>query len=144
MIRYTKIEDLPVLVDMAEKLFELGNYDEYLRFDKASAFRTFMQMHEEGTVFTDGKSCVVGFLITPLYYNYDIKIAQELVFYKDPSFGSTRDIIKMLRMAINRAKELGATMFSISSIESLNGDKMSRIYQKMGFKVHEKSHFKEL
>jgi hypothetical protein len=144
MIRIAEINDLPNLLRMSESFFNVSGYAELTTFNVADSEELLIRLIDLGTILTDGKNAMLGFVIFPLFMNKQTIMSQELFWWVDKEIRGTTAGIKLLKMAEKISKESGATVMNMLSIEDLNGEKVNKMYSKLGYKRKEQSYMRVL
>jgi hypothetical protein len=144
MIRAAEINDLPNLLRMSESFFNVSGYAELTTFNVADSEELLIRLIKLGTILTDGKNAMLGFVIFPLFMNKQTIMSQELFWWVDKEIRGTTAGIKLLKMAEKISKESGATVMNMLSIEDLDGEKVNKMYSKLGYKRKEQSYMRVL
>jgi hypothetical protein len=144
MIRTAEINDLPNLLRMSESFFNVSGYAELTTFNVADSEELLIRLIELGTILTDGKNAMLGFVIFPLFMNKQTIMSQELFWWVDKEIRGTTAGIKLLKMAEKISKESGATVMNMLSLEDLDGEKVNKMYSKLGYKRKEQSYMRVL
>jgi hypothetical protein len=144
MIRTAEINDLPNLLRMSESFFNVSGYAELTTFNVADSEELLIRLIELGTILTDGKNAMLGFVIFPLFMNKQTIMSQELFWWVDKEIRGTTAGIKLLKMAEKISKESGATVMNMLSLEDLNGEKVNKMYSKLGYKRKEQFYMRVL
>lgn len=96
-------------------------------------------------ILTDGndvKGFILGVISNMLFS--DIKIATELAWYTDKDFRSGFKSIRLLKEFEKWSIENNCEKVIMASIESLNSEKINRVYERLGYKKLETSFAKDL
>ena len=144
MIRLAKLEDIPNLLRMGELFFNDSGYGEITSFNKNDTEVTLKSLIDLGTLLTDGKSSMIGFLVFPLFMNQKTLMSQELFWWVDEDKRGTRIGIDLLKQAEKISKENGATVMNMLSLNDLNGEKVNKLYERLGYKRKEQSYMRVL
>ena len=144
MIRLAKLEDIPNLLRMGELFFNDSGYGEITSFNKNDTEITLKSLIDLGTLLTDGKSSMIGFLVFPLFMNQKTLMSQELFWWVDEDKRGTRIGIDLLKQAEKISKENGATVMNMLSLNDLNGEKVNKLYERLGYKRKEQSYMRVL
>lgn len=144
MIRLAKLEDMPNLLRMGELFFNDSGYGEITSFNKSDTEITLKSLIGLGTLLTDGKSSMIGFLVFPLFMNQKTMMSQELFWWVDEDKRGTRIGIDLLKQAEKISKENGATVMNMLSLNDLNGEKVNKLYERLGYKRKEQSYMRVL
>ena len=144
MIRLAIFEDIPNLLRMGELFFNDSGYGEITSFNKNDTEITLKSLIDLGTLLTDGKSSMIGFLVFPLFMNQKTMMSQELFWWVDEDKRGTRIGIDLLKQAEKISKENGATVMNMLSLNDLNGEKVNKLYERLGYKRKEQSYMRVL
>jgi len=144
MIRLATIEDMPEILRMGENFFNASGYGELTTFNKDDTRNLVERLIETGTLLTDGKSTILGFIVFPIFMNVSYLMAQELFWWVDEDARNTGVGIKILRAAEALAKEKGANLMIMLSLNDLNGEKVNKLYEKLGYKPKEQNYMRLL
>ena len=82
-------------------------------------------------------------LITPCFFS-DVKQAVDIAWYVDPKHRGSRKAIQMLEVYEEWAKERGAVCTNLINLDVLRGDRVAKLYKRMGYKLVENTFIKEL
>jgi len=103
-----------------------------------------LELIKQGTLVTDGKSSMLGFVTYPVFVNMSTLTSQELFWWVDESARGSGVGLKILKKAESIAREQGAKAFMMLSIDSLDGDRVGNMYERMGYKLKEKAYMRVL
>ena len=144
MIRLAKKSDIPNLLRMSELFFNASGYGEMTTFNKADSEQLLNNLIDLGTLLTDGKSAMIGFVMFPMFMNNSTIMSQELFWWVDEDKRGAKIGIELLKGAEKISKESGATVINMLSLEDLNGKKVNKLYQRLGYKRKEQSYMRVL
>tara|TARA_R110000823_G_C15728920_1_gene479528 strand:+ start:141 stop:575 length:435 start_codon:yes stop_codon:yes gene_type:complete len=144
MIRLATKEDLPLLLKMGELFFDASGYSDITSFNKLDTKELLITLINLGTIVTDGKSGMLGFVIFPLFMNKKTIMSQELFWWVDEKARGTSTGIKLLKMAEKISKDSGANVMNMLSLEDLEGKKVNKMYSRLGYKRKEQSYMRIL
>ena len=85
-----------------------------------------------------------GALVFPMYWNHNELIAQELFWFLRPKYRSGFTGVKLLFALENAAREQGAKRIMMLCLDSLNGDKVASIYERLNYVPQERTYAKWL
>lgn len=134
MIREAAADDLPALVDMAEKFVNVAFPGE--AFDQGSEAATIAHLIRapEGIVLVSERGFIAG-IVYPVHFNHGVLVGQEIGWWGDidlcPAFESM-------------ARELGAKKCLMLALEDRKLRPMTRLYRRMGYRQIEHTFVKEL
>ena len=143
-VRLATKEDIPNLLRMSELFFNASGYQSITTFNKSDSQELLNNLVDVGTMLTDGKSAMIGFVIFPLFMNKKTIMSQELFWWVDEDKRGTRVAIELLKAAEKISKQSGATVMNMLSLEDLNGEKVNKLYQRLGYERKEQSYMRVL
>lgn len=144
MIRLATLEDMPQLIRMGEAFFNASGYASITSFNEADTSLLLEKLINEGWLLTDGKSAMLGFVVFPMFMNCSTVISQELFWWVDEAARGSGIGVDILKKAEDLSKECGASVMVMLSLDELNGDRVSKLYNKLGYKKREQSHMRKL
>ena len=144
MVRQAEKSDISELLRMSELFFNASGYVEITTFNKADSEKLLINLIELGTLLIDDKGGMIGFVIFPMFMNNSTVMAQELFWWVDEDIRGSKTGIQLLKAAEKIAKESGASVMNMLSLEDLNGEKVSKLYQRLGYKRKEQSYMRVL
>lgn len=133
MIRNATIKDIPELLRMGERFFNLSGYADNFSYDTYTTSEMFKTLIDTGCLLTDGKHGMIGFIIFPIFFNKSQFLSQELFWWVDEEQRKTGLGVELLETAEKRATELGAKTMLMLSLDRLDGDRIGQLYEKMGY-----------
>lgn len=139
MIRLSVLEDMSQLLRMGEAFFNASGYSDMTTFDKDDTENLLKILIENGSLLTDGKSSMLGFVVFPMFMNNKTIVAQELFWWVDKGARKTGIGVEILQKAEELSKEYGATVMMMLSIDDLNGKRVNELYKRLGYKQREQS-----
>lgn len=138
MIRPAVAADIPVLIERGREFHNRTHWREIAEFDAASFEATLQVLisgHLNGALLTDGRS-MAAFVCAPLFVNRHITYATELFWYGGG--------VPMLDAMEDAARERGAAVLVMLSIDGLRSDAVARLYRMRGYRRSESSFVKRL
>jgi len=144
MIRLATLEDMAELLRMGEAFFNASGYADFTTFDKKDTTTLVTKLIDEGWLLTDGKSAMIGFVVFPMFMNSSTIISQELFWWVDEEARKTGVGIEILKKAEDLSKEHGASVMAMLSLNDLDGEKVNKLYEKLGYKQREQSYMRAL
>ena len=144
MIRLATKEDLPMLLRMGELFFNASGYSDITSFNKSDTKELLTTLIDLETLVTDGKSGMLGFVMFPIFMNKKTIMSQELFWWVDEDARGTSTGIKLLKAAEQISKDNGATVMNMLSLEDLEGEKVNKMYSRLGYKRKEQSYMRIL
>ena len=144
MIRLASSEDIPQLLRMGRNFFDVSGYADYMEFNIDDSKELLTTLIDFGTLLTDGKYCMLGFVIFPAFMCNKTLIAQELFWWVDEEKRGSGLANDLLLKAESLAKGNGANIMAMLSLEELNGKKVNSLYLKSGYKRKEQTFMRAL
>ena len=147
-IREATEEDV---IDLAilGKQFVKGSQNELLGWNSSKVYDSLADAIERddfGIFVLCAGTEVVGMFfrfVTPCFFS-DVKQAVEIAWYVDPEHRGSRKALQMLEMYEQWAKEHDAVCVNLVNLDVLRGDKIAKLYSRMGYKLVENTFTKEL
>lgn len=144
MIRDAVEGDIPRIVEMGRKFFEISGQTDIATYDDEMAAQTVRFCMTDGVVLVVEEDGVVvgmaGALIYRIYLSRDDITAQELWWWIEPEHrGHGNDLRKALE---RRAKEKGATSISMIALENMKW--VGRLYERAGYRPFDHTYVKSL
>lgn len=143
-IRKATQSDMSELLRMGEAFFNASGYSDITSINLSDTESLLSSLIDQGTILTDGKNAMIGFVIFPMFLNNETMVSQELFWWVDEEKRNTRVGIEILKEAEKTSKAMGAKVMMMLSIKELNGDKVNRIYQRMGYTEREQTYMRVL
>lgn len=147
MIRRMTLDDVPEVARLGALFHAKAGWDEiaYSVDDCADSLTKFMQSSSfVGLVADDGH--IVGMLaglISPVYFNYSHISGEELFWYVADDAPQMTGM-KLLKAMESEVRALGCRSWQMKSLARLGGERMVRLYERMGYRQAESSFLKEL
>jgi len=140
--REATMEDLREVTRMTTRFFESTDYSKLMGIQSdpqsvVNSARTFITSPECFVGITDG-GMICGKLGTwPI--NLNQTVAQEIAWWVDPDKRGGRTAIELFKGFKAWAIRVGAAGITMSCLDCLNGEKISKFYERLGFRQSEKS-----
>lgn len=144
MIRLATLEDMPELLRMGKAFFDVSGYGELTEFSAQDTEIVLISLIEQESLLTDGKSGMIGFLVFPMFMNSSYTLSQELFWWVDDDKRKSKLGVQLLKAAEKQSKEKGADSMIMLSINDLNGDKVNKLYESLGYKRQEQTYMRAL
>lgn len=144
MIRLATLEDMPQLLRMGESFYLESGYQDMIEFNQPDVRDMLEQLINMGTLVTNGDSAMLGFVIFPMFLNKKSLMAQELFWWVDKGKRGSSDGIKLLNRAEEIAKQSGASIMNMLSLNDSGGDKVNALYERKGYTRKEQSYMRVL
>lgn len=144
MIREAMLEDLPYLLDVGQKFFELTGLTDITSVDPESLETTLISMieNDEGVILiaeTDEGKGTAGAISFPYYFNHGAMTGQELFWWSEGNVGA-----ELFTGLEDWAKEKELVTFSMIALEHSSPERVGRMYQKKGYGPIEHTYTKEI
>lgn len=148
LIRPATREDVPAIVDMAERFYGLSDYDRIAPLAKESAAGLALVTMEQGVMLVvereDGSLAGMACLhIEPFLFNVGTTIAQELVWWIEPEARGGTAAARLLKAAEDACRARGATVIRMATLPS-SPEAATRMLDRFGFRPSESYFVKEL
>lgn len=144
MIRLAETKDMPELLRMLKRFYDVSGYSEFVLYDKETVIQVFIELIKNKTLLTDGKNAMLGFLVFPFFLNKNTLTAQELFWWVDEDKRKTGIGVNLLKEAEKQAKKLGAKSLMMLNIKNLNGESVEKLYRSLGYRETEKTYMRGL
>lgn len=150
MIRLAEMGDMPTLLAMGERFFEVSSYGELMTFDPQSLRQMFAQLIEGDAgvilIAQEGGE-IAGFLaalLYPFYFNNAHFTGQEIGWWVAEEHRSGGHGKALIEGVERWARHKGAKTFSMIAIHGSQPETMAQIYAARGYKPSEYTYIKEL
>lgn len=144
MIRLATLDDMPELLRMGKAFFDVSGYGKLTEFNAQDTEIVLLSLIEQDSLLTDGESGMIGFLVFPMFMNSSYTLSQELFWWVDEDKRKSKLGIQLLKAAEKQSKLKGADSMIMLSINDLNGDKVNKIYESLGYKRQEQTYMRAL
>jgi len=148
MIRAATVDDIPTIAVLGEKFHAQAGWSE-IPYDVGACAASLEQFMASGCflclVAEDGGS-IVGMaagVVSPVYFNTGHLSGEELFWWVDESAGQFTGI-RLLDALEKAARERGCLTWQMKSLARLNGDRMTALYERRGYRASEQSFIKRL
>ena len=142
-IRQADVDDIPELLRMGEAFHSVSGYGDFCDFGKDEAEITIRTLIEHETlIMCEGG--MLGFVIFPIFMAKNVSMAQEVFWWVDESKRGSGIAITLLKRAEAIAKNRGAKVFTMLCLNDLNGDKVGKMYSRLGYQPKEKNYMRVL
>lgn len=138
MIRDAVRGDIERIVDMGERMAAKAVLA--VGYDRASVAVTLSQLIENPDgILLVSDSGMIGGLCYPHPFNHAVKIGQEFFWYSEGKDGP-----ELLAAAETKARQLGASHWTMLAQETMRPEAVGRYYSRHGYAPLERSYIKEL
>lgn len=144
MIRLATLEDMPALLRMGKSFFDASGYGGLTTFDHDDTSDLLSRLIDAETLVTDGKGAMLGFVVFPMFMNSSTVVAQELFWWVDKAFRKTGVGVEILKHAEDLARMKGAKSMMMLSLKELDGERVNKLYQRMGYQEREQTYMRIL
>lgn len=136
MIRRATVDDIPALLEMGEKFSEKARLAEHVGYDPQSMLETFEALIEGGHPVFIGERGAIGATQTQHPFNHGHVVAQELFWWSEGGEG------RALLDALEAHCEANCDSLVMITLEAIEPERVSRIYQRRGYAPLERSFVK--
>ncbi len=148
MIRDATEDDIPEILVMGRKFFDLAGWPEIAEWDDASVTATLNHLigSDDGVLLVvehDGIVGMAGALLYPFYFNAKHRTGQELFWWAE-SGARGREALALFDALEDRAREQGAMSFAMITVEGLRSETLGRYYRRRGYRAAENTFIKSL
>ncbi|MQA65039.1 MAG: hypothetical protein GEU76_03925 [Alphaproteobacteria bacterium] len=144
-IRPATDADLPRIMALGRQFYEASNTPEF-PWDDATCIELLRHMRIAGILIVsehDGEvSGVIGGLLTPFPYDKNTIVASEMFWWVTPA--ARRVGFPLLEAFEDEAKLRGARLGAMSLVQDMRGDLLTKLYQRRGYRLYERSFLKVL
>jgi len=144
MFRLANYDDMPELLRMGELFFNASGYSDITTFNKSDSENLLIQLIDSESILTDGKHAMLGYLVFPIFMNASCKVAQELFWWVDEDHRKGGAGIELLKQTEQQAKKQGAKTMMMLSIKDLDGEKVNKLYSRLGYVEREQTYMRAL
>lgn len=144
MIREATFDDIPKLLEMAERFIALAWGRVGIPFDGESCERVLRGLidGEHGILLVDEPcKAMIGALVHTWHFNVNILTATELFWWAEPE---SKSAMALWQEAEKRAEALGATTFNMGLQNHLRAAALGRLYERRGYTPSEHIFITEL
>lgn len=86
----------------------------------------------------------IGALVFPHWWNANAIVAQELFWFVDEPYRGSSAGLRLLSALENEAKDRGASQLMMICLDDLDGDKLAKMYIKLGYVPQEQTFVRDL
>lgn len=144
MIRLAEEKDFDILLRMCKSFFDASGYSDRFEYNEPDVKELVRALITDKTMITDGKSGMLGFILSPALMNRSQIIAQELFWWVDEDKRGGKLGLDLLKAAEEQATELGASQLLMLSLTKLNGGKVNKLYESRGYEPRESVYMRAL
>jgi hypothetical protein len=138
MIRQASVDDLPALLDLAERCITRGGLPCGMNRDTMAQTLSHLITDPNGIVFvTDSVDGAAGGLVHPHPFNADHITGQELFWWAEGGGGA-----ELFAALEGRAKDLGCHSWMMVALESMRPAAVGALYRRRGYSPVEHSYMK--
>lgn len=134
MIRFARPDDIPALLEIGQRFYRLTEYVDAAPFDPVSVGNVIAHLMQNGAVIVsddDGVTGVIGGMITPLWTNASVKVAQEAFWWSDADGTALLDAFEAW------ASVNGADVIRMGALAKSKAKVMARFYRRRGYSPDE-------
>ena len=144
MIRLANYDDIPELLRMGKEFYDASGYKDVCGFNYTDVTGLLVRLIDAGTLLTNGDSCMLGFTTFNMFFDVSCLSAQELFWWVDKDKRGGRLGLELFAKTEEIAKNMGVKNMIMLSLDHLDGEKVNRIYEKLGYVSREKSYMRSL
>lgn len=138
MIRDAAQGDIARIVIMGERMAQRAQLP--VAYDRESVAATLSHLIESPDgILLVSDSGMIGGMCYPHPFNHGVKIGQEFFWYSESGDGP-----ELLAAAEAKARELGASHWTMLAQETMRPEAVGRYYRRQGYAPLERSYIKEL
>lgn len=139
LTRLAVLSDMDVLLKMGAEFFDASGYSDITTFNKDDLEVLMKELISLGTLLINNRGAMLGFVVYPLFMNKSHLVSQELFWWVNENVRYSGVGIEILKQAEKLSSEHGAKTMMMLSIDDLNGKKVSKLYEKLGYKKREQT-----
>ena len=146
MIREAHRADIHRLVEMGRRFFDVSGYPQFAEFDAESLRQTLQKIMSgnEGTVLVVDQNnramAMVAVILFPFYFNRNHISSTELFWWCEPE--DTGIGLRLFRAGEAWARDHGAKTMHMGVLETLRPDELGALYERAGYRAHERAYLK--
>lgn len=136
IVRPATHDDIPRIVDMAQRFYPTSGYERIAPLAKESAAGLVIVAAERGVMLVAevdgdlaGMACLV---VEPYLFNVEVVIAQEIVWWIEPEHRGGMLAVRLLKASIDACAALGATVIRMATLPH-SPPQASALLERMGF-----------
>ena len=147
MIRLATLDDIPEIARLGAVFHEQAGWVEipYIEADCAASLSAFMDMPNFISLVSDdgGINGMISGITSPVYFNHAHTSGEELFWWVDETAPQMVGV-KLLKALENEAKSRGVATWQMKSLARLGGERMVKLYERLGYRASERTFIKEL
>lgn len=150
IIREAAEHDIPALLDMGRRFFEVSGYASLTRYDSQSMEGTLRGLicDRNGILLVADTgneiAGMAGGLIYPFYFAHSHRTGQELFWWVDPDNHGGGLGPRLLERMEQTAKEKGARSFVMGALAAQRPEQTGALYRRRGYAPTEHLYIREL
>jgi GNAT superfamily N-acetyltransferase len=147
MIRAATEEDIPAVLVMGRRFFDLAGCPAIAEWDDASFIMTLKNLIEspDGILLVVERSDrlvgMAGALLFPFYFNTSHRTGQEIFWWVEPE-ARGREALALFAALEEQARDAGAESFIMSNVEAMRSEAVARYYRRRGYRAAENTFIK--
>ncbi len=138
--------DVSRCIELSREFYRATEYPRHIPFCPDSVAEWLRYAMDQGLLFVaDTGRKLVGFVVavsSPFMMNRCFKVAAELAWYVTPECRRGSTGVRLLKALENAATQQGVRILSMMNLESVNPDKVDRLYRALGFVKTENTYMK--
>lgn len=142
IVRLATRDDLPECMIMGRRFYNESGYSDMGDFNPALTEQVLTNCIDNGTLII-GDGGMIGFIVFPIYMT-GTNAAQELFWWVNHEKRGARLGLQLLKAAEARAKDIGAKAMMMLCLDRLNGEKVGKLYERLGYESREQTYMRLL
>lgn len=148
MIREANASDIAEIARLGERFHAQAGWDEieYSRPDCAESLAAFMESGLLLCLVAEHDGAIVGMasgVVSPVYFNRAHVSGEELFWWVSDEAPQMTGV-RLLDALETLARAKGCATFQMKSLARLNGERMTRLYERRGYRASEQAFIKRL
>ncbi len=143
MIRPANASDAPVIARLGAKFFDQAGWSDCLAYNEADCAdflrKTIGQPHFICLVSGDPMDGMAAGFVAPAYFNATQIVGEELFWWSEGRGG-----LRLLDALEAEARNRGCIAFTMKALAMLGGERMTKLYERRGYRPSESAFIKRL
>lgn len=141
-MRQATQDDWGEYLRMGTEFYNQSGYSDIGELSEPHLKQTFDILVDAGSMLID-EGGMIGWINFPVFMT-GTPVAQELFWWVDEDKRKTGLGLKLLRSAEAKAKEQGASHIMMLCLDRLDGEKVAKLYKRMGYESREQTFMRAL
>ena len=137
-LREIENKDLPMLIDMGAQMHKESGYSviQYSREKIQGIFANAIILSDVLGLASEDDEGIYGLMLAAVSEHWcsTDRVAYDLALYVKPERRGGMAAIRMIRYYVRWAQERGAKMISLGTSTGINSERVSKLYERLGFK----------